>query len=596
MQMKFQLLIGGMLLATIGTGFGQPAITQQPQSCSNAVGTNATFTVGATGTEPLAYQWQKYLTDWSDLTNRTSATLVLTNVQTSDAADYRVAVTNVDGATNSAPAHLYVLVPPKITPTTNLQHQAVHVGSNAFFAVTASGTAPLAYQWRLDGHELTGQTNSTIVFNPVQPADEGDYIVVVTNMASTVTSEPARLWVVPPPSAFIRRDFTNGTFRYPYYYLMPTNYNPARSYPLVFFFHGAYGDEITFTNGAGGPPGWLGYANYTITKVFASYRQQATDPAIVVWPTCRAGDSWANLYSWQATNLLDSLISEFNIDTNRLYVGGLSGGLPSAWDLLGLRHGFFAGAMVLSGKRGSTASILLKDVPLWAFCARNDESGFLADVPTFVRSLRVVGGNPIYTEYLIGGHLNGIGMGMFTPVAVDWLLAQRRGVAPTNEPLLSITNPTLQAFLLTGATNLNLAGCAAALDRAVTQVAWTNSANNANGVASDSNLWNVTNIPLATNKTNVIAVVGTTTSWAPAFGGNTTFNDTLTVIQSPIRVTLGWQGTNALLNWTGGGPPYRVQRATDLVAGDWTDFLLNATPPVSLPLDGAAGFYRILGQ
>ena len=58
MQIKFQLLIGGMLLATIGTGFGQPAITRQPQSCTNAVGTTASFTVGATGTEPLAYQWQ----------------------------------------------------------------------------------------------------------------------------------------------------------------------------------------------------------------------------------------------------------------------------------------------------------------------------------------------------------------------------------------------------------------------------------------------------------------------------------------------------------------------------------------------------------
>ena len=49
-------------------------------------------------------------------------------------------------------------------------------------------------------------------------------------------------------------------------------------------------------------------------------------------------------------------------------------------------------------------------------------------------------------------------------------------------------------------------------------------------------------------------------------------------------------------NWTGGGTPYRVQRATDLAAGDWTDFLPNATPPVTLPFTGQAGFYRIVGQ
>ena len=83
----------------------------------------------------------------------------------------------------------------------------------------------------------------------------------------------------------------------------------------------------------------------------------------------------------------------------------------------------------------------------------------------------------------------------------------------------------------------------------------------------------MTGIPLVANKTNLIIVTATTTSWAPAYGGNTTFNDTLTVIQSPLRATLMLQGTNAVLNWTGGGPPYRVQRATDLAAGDWTDLL-----------------------
>ena len=136
-------------------------------------------------------------------------------------------------------------------------------------------------------------------------------------------------------------------------------------------------------------------------------------------------------------------------------------------------------------------------------------------------------------------------MALCTPASVDWLLAQRRGVAPTNEPLLSITNPTRRRVLLTGATNLNLAGSAAALGRDVTRVTWTNFANNAKGVASGTNLWSVTNIPLVANKTNVIVVVATTTSWAPAFGGNTTFNDTLTVIQSPIRATLALQGTRS---------------------------------------------------
>jgi hypothetical protein len=185
---------------------------------------------------------------------------------------------------------------------------------------------------------------------------------------------------------------------------------------------------------------------------------------------------------------------------------------------------------------------------------------------------------------------------MSTPAAVEWLLAQRRGVAPTNEPLLSITSPSEEPVYRTGATNLNLGGLAGALGRDVTQVTWENRANNKTGKASGSNLWSATGIPLQANKTNLVIVTATTTSWAPAFGGTTTFNDTLTVIQSPIRATVTWQGTGLLLNWAGGGSPYRVQWAADLAAGDWTDFLPNATPPVTLPLAGQAGFYRVIGQ
>ena len=598
MKTKLNLLAAGIFLAALSTGFGQPIIINQPQSQTNAVGTTATFWVEATNSAPLAYQWQKFVAaNWSDLATRTNATLVFTNVQTSDAADYRVAITNVDGATNSDVAHLYVITPPRITPTITLQHQAVHVGTNASFAVTASGTAPLSYQWRLDGHDLSGQTSNKLTFSVVQPADEGDYTVVVTNVAGTVTSEPARLWVVPPASAFIKGNFTNQAgVRLPYFYLLPTNYTTTCRYPLLFTFHGLPNDETMITTPHYGYPG---YANLPATKVFASYRQQEMDPMILLWPVRRAGDGyadWTFQYLQLASDLLGRFLSEVSIDTNRVYVAGYSQGVNAAWDLMGMRPGFFAGAAIGAGWQGVTPAAAIKDVPIWALCAQDDDAGQIGNTRSFVTALRRAGGNPIYTEFVSGGHLGGIFMGVCTPAFVNWILSQRRGVPGTAEPLVAITTPTVAAIYLTGMTNLNLAGFAAALGRDVTRVTWTNFANNAKGVATGSNLWSVTNIPLAARRTNVIAVVATTTSWAPAFGGNTTFNDILTVIQSPIRATLVLQDTQAILNWSGGGAPYRVQRATDLAVGDWTDFLTNVVPPVSLPLAGAAGFYRIVGQ
>ncbi|MBI4657624.1 MAG: hypothetical protein HY735_02035 [Verrucomicrobia bacterium] len=490
-----------------------------------------------------------------------------------------------------------LIEPQRIIPMTSLQHRAEYIGTRASFAVTASGTAPLAYQWWLDGHQLPGQTNGTLTFSAVQPADEGDYTLVVTYLAGAVTSEPVRLWVTPPASAFIKGNFTNSLGRLPYFYLTPTNYDPTRSYPLHLSFHGGPADE-TFSKV---------FVTFPAVMTMASYRQQERDPVILLWPTHRAGDGdWTDAYLRQTSALLDHFIQRFNIDTNRIYVAGGSMGVHGAWDMIAMRPGFFAGAFLVAGWQGGRPAASLKDVPVWAWCAQ-DDAGQLSNTQAAVRALRVAGSNVRYTEYVTGAytdstgnsydkHMGGILMGAATPAIIDWLLAQRRGVPSSAEPLLTITNPTAQTVWSTGATNLSLAGSALALDQNVTRVAWQNTANKLTGVATGSNAWTIANLPLAPNRTNIIVVTGTTTSWAQAAGGTTTFNDTLMVVCYPIQARLAWQGTSALLNWTGGGPPYRIQRATDLIAADWTDFLSDATPPVILPVTGPSGFYRIVGQ
>ncbi len=424
--------------------------------------------------------------------------------------------------------------------------------------------------------------------------------MVVTNLAGAVTSAPARLWVVPPASGVVKTNFTNNLGRLPYCYVLPTNYDAGRYYPLWLSFHGTPGDETMafpfITNG----PGYM---------LMTSHCRQPPDPVIQLWPTRRAGDeSWTDAYLRQVSALLDQFLTRFNVNTNRIYVTGASEGLYAAWDMIAMRPGCFAGATLTAGWQETRPAAAVKDVPVWAWCAEDDAAGELASTQQAVRALRLAGGNVRYTEYAAGAYTDsttgttydthgaGIVMGFFTRAIVDWILAQRRGVPSTAQPLLSITNPAAQAVWPTGATNLSLSGSALALDQNVTSVTWTHLANNAKGLAAGTNAWSVQSIPLVANKTNVVEVVGVTTSWAPAYGGNTTFNETLMVVCYPIRAALALQGTSALLNWTGGGPPYRVQRATDLAAGDWTDFLTNAVPPVTLPLDRPARFYRIAGQ
>ena len=97
------------LAAWIGTGSlraaDPPNITQGPTKATRFEGENQTFTVVATGTAPLSYQWQK---GGSNLTGQTNSSLVLLNLKLSDAGLYAAVVTNIAGAVTSAPAQLTV--------------------------------------------------------------------------------------------------------------------------------------------------------------------------------------------------------------------------------------------------------------------------------------------------------------------------------------------------------------------------------------------------------------------------------------------------------------------------------------------------------
>jgi hypothetical protein len=81
------------------------AITDQPNSQSNVVpGSNVQFTVTASGTQP-SYQWRK---TGSNLAGQNSSTLILTNVQESDAGNYDVVVSNSISSVTSDSASLTV--------------------------------------------------------------------------------------------------------------------------------------------------------------------------------------------------------------------------------------------------------------------------------------------------------------------------------------------------------------------------------------------------------------------------------------------------------------------------------------------------------
>jgi hypothetical protein len=106
-------------------------------------------------------------------------------------------------------------VPPTIN--TPPQSQMVAQGANPTFTVSASGTEPLAYQWRFNSNNLAGATGTSYTRTNAQTSHSGSYDVVVTNSAGAVTSAPATLIVTGPivcaPAGLVNGSFetTNGT-------------------------------------------------------------------------------------------------------------------------------------------------------------------------------------------------------------------------------------------------------------------------------------------------------------------------------------------------------------------------------------------------
>ena len=185
-----------------------PVITAQPQSQGIATGNSVTFSVGVTGTAPLSYQW---LFNGTNISGATTNPLTLANVQLTNAGNYSVIITNIAGSVTSSVAVLTVSnAPPAIS--TQPQSQSVLAGQTATFSVTASGTLPLNYQWRLGGTNLSGATTNPFVLANVQPTNAGNYSVVITNVAGSVTSSVAALTIlVTNPVAFVQWNFNSVT-------------------------------------------------------------------------------------------------------------------------------------------------------------------------------------------------------------------------------------------------------------------------------------------------------------------------------------------------------------------------------------------------
>jgi Ig-like domain-containing protein len=195
------VILAGCGVSKQGSNAIAPAISTQPANQAVTVGQTATFSVAATGTSPLAYQWQK---DATPINGATSASYTTPATATSDSGStFSVVVSNSAGKMTSNAATLTVNAAP-VAPSITQQpsNQTVTVGQTATFSVTAAGTTPLTYQWQKGTTAITYATSASYTTPATTMSDNGtQFSVVVSNSVGHATSNTATLTVNAAPPA-----------------------------------------------------------------------------------------------------------------------------------------------------------------------------------------------------------------------------------------------------------------------------------------------------------------------------------------------------------------------------------------------------------
>jgi len=200
----------------------------------------------------------------------------------------------------------------------------------------------------------------------------------------------------------------------PFRLFIPENYQECEKYPLVIFLHGAGrrgNDNISQIKNMEGP---LAFANPEVQNKY---------PSLVVAPQCPDNDNWrGTTYSGERIpkslddirpsptylmlmELLDSLLTNYKIDANRIYLTGQSMGGAGTWYIALDNPEKFAAIAPVCGWCLPSEAGTIADLPVWAFHGALDKTIPPDGSRNMVKALKEVGNQNVkYTEYPNVGH------------------------------------------------------------------------------------------------------------------------------------------------------------------------------------------------
>lgn len=187
-----------------------PGVSAQPVSQTAFTGTSVSFTATASGFPFPTVQWQESTdggSTWGNISGATSDTYTITDVPLSDnGVDFRAVFTNSIGSATTDPAILTVQTPVPPAITTQPTNQSVSVAGTVSFTAAASGNPPPTVQWQQSGdggaswNDIFGATSTTYTITGVPASYNGnEFRAIFTNIAASITTDPATLMVTAPP-------------------------------------------------------------------------------------------------------------------------------------------------------------------------------------------------------------------------------------------------------------------------------------------------------------------------------------------------------------------------------------------------------------
>lgn len=170
-----------------------PIITTQPSSETIVAGASAAFSVAATSTLAMTYQW--YF-NGAAISAATTSALTLSTVSSANAGNYTVVVKNSAGSVTSSAAVLSVSAGSSVPViVTQPLSQSVASGKSATFSVGATSGKTVTYQWYFNNSPILGATSSSFALSSVTASSAGNYTVLVSSAPNSVMSAVAVLTV-----------------------------------------------------------------------------------------------------------------------------------------------------------------------------------------------------------------------------------------------------------------------------------------------------------------------------------------------------------------------------------------------------------------